>query len=155
GGAKITYADLDRQANRLAHFLRARGVGPDVLVGVAMERSIDLVVALLGVLKAGGAYVPLDPSHPRARVELMIADARASLLLTQQRLLPVFAGAAPTVIALDAEGAVIAGESAEAPACAATMDHLAYVIYTSGSTGRPKGVMISHRALLNYLDWAT
>ncbi len=153
--AALTYRDLNRQANRLAHHLRARGVGPEVLVGVCAERSLELVVALLAVLKAGGAYLPLDLDHPAERLGFLLRDSGVRLVLTQERLL----GALPElpaevfVLLLDAP----AGDSPEwseaNPASGVGLDNLAYGIYTSGSTGRPKGVLNSHRGIVNRLLW--
>lgn len=151
GEEALTYTELDARANRLAGRLRALGVGPDRLVGVCMERSLDMVVALLAVLKSGGAYVPLDPGYPPSRIAFMIEDAEVSVLLTQESLAGrVPAGDAP-VIRVDADWPSIAGEPDESPSVAATPDDLAYVIYTSGSTGTPKGVQIPHGALVNFL----
>ncbi|HEX8190221.1 MAG TPA: amino acid adenylation domain-containing protein, partial [Pyrinomonadaceae bacterium] len=151
-GEQVAYADLNARANRLARRLRALGVGPDVLVGVLMERSAELVVAMLGVLKAGGAYVPLDPSYPRERLAFMLEDAGVRVLLTQESLLPELPGHAARVLALDRDRQSWAAESAANLGRAAEPGHLAYVIYTSGSTGRPKGVEIPHRALVNFLS---
>ncbi|HVB27458.1 MAG TPA: amino acid adenylation domain-containing protein, partial [Mycobacteriales bacterium] len=150
-GDSLSYAALNRRANRLAHHLRGLGVGPDVLVAIAAERSLDLHVGLLGVLKAGGAYVPLDPSYPPERLAFMLADCRAPVLITQSHLrasLPPFAG---TVLCLDALDAVLADEPESDPVPVNDPDDLAYVIYTSGSTGQPKGVMVSHRGVSNTL----
>jgi amino acid adenylation domain-containing protein len=150
----LNYRELNARANRLAHRLRRCGVGADVLVGVMMERSVEMVVALLGVLKAGGAYVPLDPQYPAERLAYMMADARADVLLTQARLLDALPQERPrTVIALDAEADSLDAESAADPAPAADEQCLAYCIYTSGSTGRPKGAMNTHRAIVNRLLW--
>jgi amino acid adenylation domain-containing protein len=148
GETRLTYRELDRHANRLAWRLRRAGVGPEVLVGICLERSPDLAVALLAILKAGGAYVPLDPSHPRARLALLLADTRLPVLLTEEPLLPRLPVHAATVILLDAERRRLAGESALPAASGAGPLHLAYVTYTSGSTGRPKGVAIPHRGVL-------
>jgi amino acid adenylation domain-containing protein len=147
---RLTYRELDRQANRLAHRLRRLGVGPDIPVGVYLERSLDLVVALLGALKAGGAYVPLDPGYPRERVELMLADSGAPVVLTLATLAgSVTAGGAQVVLLDDpAAGAADSGERLDS---GAGPDHLSYVIYTSGSTGRPKGAMVTHGGMLNHL----
>jgi amino acid adenylation domain-containing protein/non-ribosomal peptide synthase protein (TIGR01720 family) len=147
----LTYAALDAAANRLAHRLQRLGVGPDALVGVCLERSIELCVALLAVLKAGGAYVPIDPSYPEDRIHYMLTDARAPVLLTQASLTPSLPRGDAAVIEVDT--ADLSAESAARPACAAGPEDLAYVIYTSGSTGRPKGVMIPHRAIVNHMDW--
>jgi amino acid adenylation domain-containing protein len=160
-GEELRYGELDARANQLAHRLRRLGVGPGVRVGLCVERSLELVVGLLGALKAGGAYVPLDPSYPRERLSFMLADARVPVLLTQERLLaaiqPDARGSAdaptPRVLCLDAQWEEVAAESAESPTVPGSVDELAYVIYTSGSTGRPKGVMNSHRAICNRLLW--
>ena len=152
-GEALTYGQLNERSNRLAHHLRGRGVGPDVLVGICVERSLDLVVGLLGILKAGGAYVPLDLDNPKARLAFMLEDARVPLLLTQASLmsrLPEFDGA---VIRLDTDWAELERERADDPAVAPTADDLAYVIYTSGSTGEPKGVAVPHRGLSNLVSW--
>jgi acyl-CoA synthetase (AMP-forming)/AMP-acid ligase II/acyl carrier protein len=149
----LTYRELDREANRLANYLRARGVGPDVRVGLCLERSAALVVGALGVLKAGGAYVPLDPAYPTDRLAFMLHDAGVPVLLTQERLVAQLPTGPWEVVALDADAARIAGESADAPECGAKADTLAYVIYTSGSTGKPKGVEIEHGGLLNLVHW--
>ncbi|HEU4884656.1 MAG TPA: amino acid adenylation domain-containing protein, partial [Longimicrobium sp.] len=153
-GDRVTYAELNARANRLAHHLRRRGVGPEVRVAICMERGVEMVVSMLAILKAGGAWVPLDPAHPAERLERMLADSGAVVLLTQDRLrasLPATAGI--DVLPVDAEWAAIQAESAENPASGATPDGLAYVIYTSGSTGTPKGVGIEHRALVNHMAW--
>ena len=143
GAAELSFGELNRRANQLAHYLRQQGVGPEVVVGLYLERSVEMVVGLLGILKAGGAYVPLDPAYPRTRVEYMLADAQVQLVLTQGSLwerLPVFG----FTIALDQEWETIAAESTENLSPVNEVENLAYVIYTSGSTGQPKGVMISH-----------
>ncbi|HEX6903706.1 MAG TPA: non-ribosomal peptide synthase/polyketide synthase [Thermoanaerobaculia bacterium] len=146
GADLLTYRELDQRANALAHRLRELGVGPEVRVGVALERSLEMVIGLLAVLKAGGAYVPLDPSYPAERLAFMLEDAGVAALLTQSGL----AGYDGPEIRLS-PGARGVGESAEPPAGGAGPWNLAYVIYTSGSTGRPKGVQISHGALTNFL----
>ncbi len=174
-GEKLTYSELNRQANELAHVLQALGVGPDVLVGICMERSLEMVVALLGVLKAGGAYVPLDPAYPRERLNYMVQDARVPVLFTQKRLL----GCLPPregmeVICLDTDwktsdavgalrslgetSTLAGGQSGGLPSDENRIsnvqpDNLVYMIYTSGSTGRPKGVMNIHKGLCNRLHW--
>jgi amino acid adenylation domain-containing protein len=142
----LTYAELNARANRLAHHLVARGVGPEVRVGLFLERGLEMVVAILGVLKAGGAYVPLDPAYPAERVAFALSDAGVPVLLTQGSLretLPAQEGI--EIISLDHASAEIASESAENPSSGATLESLAYVIYTSGSTGTPKGALIEHR----------
>jgi amino acid adenylation domain-containing protein len=153
-GQALTYAGLNARANRLAHFLAGRGVGPDVRVGLSVERSLEMMVGLLAVLKAGGAYVALDPSYPEDRLRYMLADSGPVVLLTQASLAGRFGGAAVPVVALDADAHAWAGRPETNPRHAAlTPDHLAYVIYTSGSTGLPKGVMVAHRSLVNVLTW--
>ncbi|WP_268944794.1 non-ribosomal peptide synthetase [Pseudomonas sp. KNUC1026] len=146
GGEEMTYAALNRAANRLAHRLIELGVGPEVRVGIAVERSLEMVVGLLGVLKAGGAYVPMDPEYPAERLAYMLEDSQIALLLTQARLTERLATAGPVhLLALDADD--LGNYSAENPANRALIDSLAYVMYTSGSTGKPKGVSIAHRVL--------
>ena len=152
GDEQLTYRELNRRANQLAHHLLTLGVGPEVLVGIYVERSLEMVVGLVGILKAGGTYVPLDPSYPAARLKLILGDTRAPVLLTQERLvegLPDKPGA--KVVCLDADWPVIARKAEENFTSRATADNLAYIIYTSGSTGQPKGVMIEHRALSSYV----
>jgi len=149
-GQTLTYAELNRRANRLAHRLIARGVGPDVPVGVLAERSVEMVVALLAILKAGGAYVPFDPDYPAERLAYMIGDSGVALLLAQRAdLLPTLPRAVEVIDLTQPAQATDGADHDPAPAL--LPDHLAYVIYTSGSTGQPKGVGISHGALGNYL----
>ena len=152
----LTYAQLNRRANQLAHYLRARQVGPDVLVGVCMERSLDLVLGLLGILKAGGAYVPLDPASPPERLQYMLGDAAPGVLLIQARLRAGLPKSAAEVIALDERWEAIErqpGDDLDPTTLGLTPHHLAYVIYTSGSTGSPKGAMNEHRGVVNRLQW--
>jgi amino acid adenylation domain-containing protein len=149
----LTYGELNRRANQLAHYLRALDVGPDMLVAVCMERSLDMVVALLGVLKAGGAYVPLDPTYPPLRLKFMLEDTQASVIVTQQSQAVRLPAHNAQVVCLDTDAAVLAQQSTADPEPAATAAHLAYVIYTSGSTGQPKGVKITHESLLNLIFW--
>jgi len=154
GRGRLTYRELNVRANRLAHRLRAAGVGPDSLVGLCAERSLDLVVGVLGVVKAGAAYVPLDPQYPSERLALMLEDAGAELLLTQQHLaggLPAAGGLA--TLCLDAESGAAPPEWDENPEPAARPESLAYVIYTSGSTGRPKGARVYRRGFVNLMHW--
>ncbi|HEU4882424.1 MAG TPA: amino acid adenylation domain-containing protein, partial [Longimicrobium sp.] len=153
-GQSLTYAGLNARANRLAHFLAGRGVGPDVRVGLSVERSLEMMVGLLAVLKAGGAYVALDPSYPEDRLRYMLADSGPVVLLTQASLSGRFGGSDVPVVALDADAHAWAGRPETNPHNAElTPDHLAYVIYTSGSTGLPKGVMVAHRSVVNVLTW--
>jgi amino acid adenylation domain-containing protein/FkbM family methyltransferase len=152
-GELLSYRELDRRANRLANHLAKLGVGPESLVGICMERSLEMVVGLLGILKAGGAYVPLDPAYPRERLAFMLEDARVGVLLTQERLLGELPAHGAQVVCLDRDRAVIEGESDRRPAVGVAPDDLAYVIFTSGSTGRPKGAMNTHRGITNRLLW--
>jgi amino acid adenylation domain-containing protein len=149
-GEQLTYAELNERANRLAHYLRRIGVGPEALVGICVERSLEMMVGLLGILKAGGAYVPLDPAYPKERLAFMLADAQASVLLTQSGLLSALPEQQARIVCLDRDWDEIALESkTNLPGLAQPLN-LVYVIYTSGSTGRPKGVMIQHRSLVNW-----
>ncbi len=153
GEQQLTYQQLNRRANQLAHALIQRGVGPEVLVGVALERSVEMIVALLAILKAGGAYLPLDPGYPEDRLAYMIDDSGIGLLLTQaavQPQLPIPVGVEALI--LDAQTDWLAGYAETNPEVATNAEHLAYTIYTSGSTGKPKGVMVAHRALVNFIS---
>ncbi|HLH25147.1 MAG TPA: amino acid adenylation domain-containing protein [Chloroflexota bacterium] len=152
-GEGVSYRELDARANRLAHYLQRQGVGPDVLVGLCLERSVEMVVALLGVLKAGGAYLPLDPTYPHDRLAFMLDEAAPPVVLTQARLRDRVPASAARVLCLDADWTAIAAEPATAPGGAANPEHLAYVLYTSGSTGKPKGVMVPHQGVVNRLLW--
>ncbi|KUZ76235.1 hybrid non-ribosomal peptide synthetase/type I polyketide synthase [Burkholderia ubonensis] len=151
--ASLTYAELNLRANRLAHHLIALGVAPDSLVGVAMERSLDMIVALLAILKAGGAYVPVDPDYPAERVRFMIDNAQLRWLLTQQHLLAALPDTEARLIAVDRDADDFAAAPASNPTPALNGDNLAYMIYTSGSTGRPKGALNTHRAATNRILW--
>ncbi len=150
---RLEYRRLDRRANALARRLGALGVGPDVTVGIAVERSLELVLSLLAVLKAGGAYVPLDPSYPRERLAWLLADSRVSVLLTQERLRVSLPEHGARVLLVDGWAQAGADEADSPPASGVGPDNLAYLIYTSGSTGRPKGAMNSHRGIVNRLLW--
>lgn len=150
---QLTYGELDQQANELAQCLRQRGVGPETIVGILMERSLEMVIGLLGVLKAGGAYLPLDLNYPEQRLALMLEEAQVSLILTQEQCrksLPEFNG---EVLCLDSDGRSSFGLSDENSSLKAELrtDSLAFVFYTSGSTGKPKGVMATQRSAVNYL----
>lgn len=150
---ELTYRELNARANRLAHFLRRLGMGPDSLVGLCLKRSFDLVVGILGILKAGGAYVPLDADYPRQRLEFMLADARVLCLLTHQSLREHLPTTDCPVVCFDADAAAIDEKPPSNPSAIADADNLAYVMYTSGSTGQPKGVAMPHRALVNLIAW--
>ena len=148
---QLTYAQLDARANQLAHHLVALGVGPDVLVGICVERSLDMVVGVLAILKAGGAYVPIDPWYPADRQAFMLANAQAPVVLSQERLRAQLAAGDATVVSLDRDWPAISLLPTKAPAVSTTRTQLSYVIYTSGSTGEPKGVQLPHGALVNLL----
>jgi amino acid adenylation domain-containing protein len=152
-GRELTYEALERRANQLAHRLRAIGAGPDVLVGVCMERSLELVVALLGILKAGAAYVPLDPTYPAERLAYMTGDAEAPIVVTQPHLRDAAPWGGAQVVELDATWEAIAGEKDTPVTSGVGSEHLAYTIYTSGSTGQPKGAMNTHGGIVNRLLW--
>ena len=149
---RLTYRDLNARANQLAHYLLKLGVAPDVIVGLCLDRSVDLIVGLLGILKAGGAYVPLDPGLPKARLGMILEEAGARVLVTRSKLTEVWRDQVDSVVCLDADAHVIANESLDGSLNAVSDQNLAYVIFTSGSTGRPKGVAVEHRQLVNYLD---
>ncbi len=150
---QLTYQELNQRANQLAHHLQSLGVGPEVLVGICVERSIEMVVGLLGILKAGGAYVPLDPNYPSERLSYMLADAGVRVLLTQQSLIESLPSHPAQVVGLDTDGKVIEQQSQENLDSGVCADNLVYVIYTSGSTGLPKGVMNIHQGVHNRLLW--
>ncbi|NEO34422.1 MAG: amino acid adenylation domain-containing protein, partial [Symploca sp. SIO3C6] len=145
---QLTYYELNCRANQLAHYLQSLGVGSDVLVGLCVERSLEMVVALLGILKAGGAYVPLDPDYPTERLSFMLQDAQLSVIITQQQLLESLRQHQARVLCLDTDKETIAQHSQSNPKNTATANNLAYVIYTSGSTGKPKGVLVNHSNVL-------
>ncbi len=150
---ELTYRELNNRANQLAHYLRSLGVSPEVLVGICVERSLEMVVGLLGILKAGGAYVPIDPSYPTKRIAYMLDNSQVPVLLTQNHLqatLPEFQG---RVLSLDSDWNAIAAESEENPTPGVTPENLIYIIYTSGSTGKPKGTMNTHKGLVNRILW--
>lgn len=169
---QLTYRELNCRANKIAHYLQTLNVGPEVMVGICLERSLDLVIGLLGILKAGGAYVPLDPGYPQERLAFMLEDSQVPVLLTQQHLserLPERQPPMPPqrteggpevaslsfkahVVCLDTDWETITQQSQENPKTGVMAKNLAYTIYTSGSTGKPKGVQIAHRAVVNFLN---
>jgi amino acid adenylation domain-containing protein len=151
GEEEVTFRELNRRANQLAHYLRWLGVAPEVLVGICVERSIEMVVGLLGILKAGGAYVPLDPAFPKERIAYMLNDARVRLVLTQQSLEAGLSRQQARLVRLDTDAEAIRRHSTANPTGWVATDNLAYVMYTSGSTGRPKGVQITHGCVVNFL----
>jgi amino acid adenylation domain-containing protein len=153
GGAQFTYRELNAQTNQLAHFLIKLGVKPETRVAICVDRSVEMLVGLLGILKAGGAYVPLHPDYPKERFALILIDTDASILLTQQKFTPRLPEPRVRTICLDADWKTIAREDRQNPLTRAGPENLAYVIYTSGSMGKPNGVMIEHRSLVNYLCW--
>jgi microcystin synthetase protein McyA len=151
---QLTYQELNSKANQLAHYLHSLGVTKNMLVGICVERSVEMIVALLGVLKAGGAYVPLDPAYPEERLSFMLRDSQVSVLLTQQKLVSSLPVENVPVVCLDRDWEIISQQSEVNPATNSTPDNLAYVIYTSGSTGKSKGVAIAHRSLVNaFFAW--
>ncbi|MBE9029048.1 amino acid adenylation domain-containing protein [filamentous cyanobacterium LEGE 11480] len=150
----LTYQDLNRQANQLAHHLQSIGAGPDVLVGLCVERSAEMLIGLLAILKSGAAYVPLDPNYPRDRIEYMLADAEIKVLVIQTSCLNALPDSSVQTVCFDRDRDAIAQANAANPISAATPENLAYVIYTSGSTGRPKGVMVQHDSLVNFTQSA-
>ena len=153
-GKQLSYRELNEKANRLANYLRKRGIGPEVLVGVSIHRSPEMLIGLLAIWKAGGAYIPLDPTYPQERLSFMVEDSSAKLLLTSSKHKHLFASAKDKTILLDNDWPAIAKESGDNFVSGATPANLAYVMYTSGSTGKPKGAMILHSGLANYLCWA-
>jgi natural product biosynthesis luciferase-like monooxygenase protein/amino acid adenylation domain-containing protein len=152
GSQQLTYRELNRRANQLARDLQQRGVGPEVRVALYLERSLEMLIGLLGILKAGGAYVPLDLVYPPERLKFITQDAGASLLLTHENLAQRLPELETEVICLDTHERVIAQQSAENPCSGATSRNVAYIIHTSGSTGQPKGVMVQHRGVINFFN---
>lgn len=151
---QLTYRELNQQANQLAHYLKKLGVKPEVLVGICVERSIAMIVGLLGIIKAGGAYVPLDPRLPQQRLAFMLSDSQVSVLLTQESLVTMLPDLEFPVVSLLSDWELIALESQENLATQMTSENLVYAIYTSGSTGVPKGVMVQHQSLVNFIEAA-
>ncbi|HBL59457.1 MAG TPA: non-ribosomal peptide synthetase [Cyanobacteria bacterium UBA8803] len=151
---QLTYRELNALANQLARYLRTLGVGPEVLVGICVERSLEMIVGVLGILKAGGAYLPIDPTYPQERIAFMMSDSRVPILLTQEKLVAGLPELGTQVVCMDKDWAVINREREENLVNHAVAENLAYVIYTSGSTGKPKGVLIEHKSLVNYTEAA-
>lgn len=153
GEAMVTYRELEERANRLAHALRRRGATADSVVAICLPRSVDMIVAVLGVMKAGAAYLPVDPEYPPERMEFMLADSRATIVVTQSWLTEWLPDSSAVRLEMDMAAEELSAEPADPPAEIADAHNLAYVIYTSGSTGTPKGVEIEHRGLVNRLQW--
>src|SRR5947209_261795 len=153
GKRSLSYQELDCRANRLAHILQSLGVGPDVVVGLYLDRSLAMIVGALAILKAGGAYLPLDPSYPKERLMVMLKDAKTPILVTGQCMADALPEHPEHVVTLDPEGRLTVTQSSEPPIARARAENLAYVIYTSGSTGQQKGVEITHGGLLNLVSW--
>lgn len=153
GSQSITYSQLEARANQLAHHLQVLGVGPEVMVAVCMDRSLEMVVGILGILKAGGAYVPMDPEYPEERIGYVLRDVNALVLLTQQSLQHRMPELRIKVVYVDSDWDIIAQHNDASPAVNTNARNLAYVIYTSGSTGQPKGVMVGHGGLVNAVSW--
>jgi amino acid adenylation domain-containing protein/FkbM family methyltransferase len=148
-GKKLSYEELNRRANQVAHYLKSRGVGPEMPVGICIERSLEMIVGVLGILKAGGAYVPLEPTYPQERLAMVLAETDAPVLVTQQHLVAGLPPHQAEVVCLDTQWEEIAKGNGENPVRLAQAENLAYVIYTSGSSGRPKGVCVTHRNLVH------
>ncbi len=153
GDKQLTYGELNRRANQLAHYLLTKGIGPEDLVAVCFERNLLMLVAMLATLKTGGAYLPIDPTYPIERIGFMLEDSKARIVLTQEHLLKTLPPEISTSLCLDRDWPNIAREKTENPEPVSLMEHMAYLIYTSGSTGRPKGVAIPHKSLLNLVHW--
>lgn len=151
---RVTYAELNERANRLAYYLRKQGVGPEVLVGICADRGRDMLVGVLGILKAGGAYVPLDPMYPKERLRAILEDAKAPILVTQQKLSHLLPEHAARLVRLDKDWPEIACQPKQNPVRNVSSRNLAYVLFTSGSTGRPKGVSLEHRSAAIFIQWA-
>ena len=151
GEHALTYSELNSRANQLAHHLRSLGAGPDVLVAIYLERSVEMVIGLLAILKSGSAYLPLDPIYPSERLEFMLQDSGALILLTEEKLLGSISRCKAQPVCIDADWPAVCRESTDNPVVAFGPDNLAYVIYTSGSTGRPKGVQVLQRGVVNFL----
>src|SRR5260370_16210006 len=144
-GAHLSYRDLNQRANQVAHLLVEMGVGPEVLVGLYMERGFELVIGLIGILKAGGGYLPIDPVYPKERIAFMLEDAQTTIILTPESLKPALPDPRAKVLCMDSERALFEGQSGANLAETSSPDNVAYVIFTSGSTGKPKGALVTHR----------
>ena len=154
GAQQVTYRELNASANQLARYLRDQGVDRETLVGICVDRSIEMAVSLLAIAKAGGAYLPMDPAYPAERLRYMLDDSRVSVLLTQQHLVDSIPESEAKIVLVDAADAVFRRYEATTPTAGVTFDNLSYVIYTSGSTGKPKGVMLDHQGRVNnFLDF--
>ncbi|MBE9205822.1 amino acid adenylation domain-containing protein [Nostoc sp. LEGE 06077] len=153
-GQRLTYRELSDRSNKIAHYLQSLGVKPETLVGICVERSLDMIAGLLGILKAGGAYLPLDPAYPQERIAEIIADTQLGFLLTQDKYQDQLLGYTGKTICLDTNWEIIATHSTANPISDVQLNNLAYIIYTSGSTGKPKGVTIEHRSLMNFVNTA-
>ena len=152
GSEQLSYGELNERANQVAHYLRGLGVGAEMLVGLCVERSLELVVGLLGIWKAGGAYVPLDPEYPVARLSYMLEDAGPAVLVTAGEIAERLPSSGGWTVRLDEEWEAISRERRENPEGVTGPEHAAYVIYTSGSTGQPKGVVLSHGGVCNLVQ---
>ncbi|HLL70298.1 MAG TPA: amino acid adenylation domain-containing protein, partial [Pyrinomonadaceae bacterium] len=150
---RLTYRELNERANRLAHHLRSHGVAPETVVGICMERSLDMVTGLLGIMKAGGAYLPLEPEYPKERLSYMLRDARVRVILTQRKFAEDLPAHTARVVCVETDGDEIARARIRNPASGVAASNLIYIIYTSGSTGEPKGAMLAHRGVSNCLHW--
>lgn len=148
---QLTYRELNQQANQLAHYLQALGVKPETLVGIYMNRSVDLIVGILGILKAGAAYVPLDPGYPKERLSFILEDTRAQIVITHSSLISELPTNLTHVICVDTSWEVLAQQNTENPENLPLPENLAYVMYTSGSTAKPKGVAMSHGSIAHYI----
>jgi len=153
GEQQLTYRELNRRANQLAHYLQKLGVKPETLIGISVERSLEMLIGLYGILKAGGAYLPIDPTYPVERIEYMLEDSQVPILLTQNHMKENFKNYAGHILCLDSDWNIFVSESQENPGSSITRENLIYVIYTSGSTGKPKGSGIYHRGVSNVVNW--
>ncbi len=149
---QLTYQELNYQANKIAHYLQSLGVKPEVLVGICVERSLDMIVGILGILKAGGAYLPLDPTYPKERLSFMLSDSQVQVVLTQKKLVEELTTSEAKLVCLDTDWESFQRDSNENLSSGVAPENLAYVIYTSGSTGTPKGVLIQHQGVCNLIQ---